>query len=42
LVTVYDRAAYDLQIDYRSEPVPPLPAHHAEWANELLKSKGLR
>jgi Protein of unknown function (DUF4058) len=42
LQTVYDRAAYDLAIDYRTEPVPPLTGTHAEWANGLLRTKGLR
>lgn len=42
LVTAFDRAAYDLQIDYRSEPKPALAPEFAEWANALLVSKGLR
>ena len=42
LSTAYDRAAYDLEIDYRSEPTPPLCGEVAEWANALLVSKGLR
>ena len=42
LEAAYERAAYDLQIDYRKEPVPPLPEQHTAWADELLKSKGLR
>jgi hypothetical protein len=41
LATVYDRAAYDLEIDYRQELVPPLRAHYAEWANRLLAEKGM-
>ena len=39
---VYDRAGYDLDIDYSADPVPPLTSELAEWANALLKSKGLR
>jgi hypothetical protein len=39
---VYDRAAYELQIDYRAEPVPPLSPQHTRWADELLRAKGLR
>ena len=42
LNTVYDRAAYDLVIDYRADPVPPLNPANAEWAKQLLLSKGLR
>jgi len=37
-----DRAGYDLEIDYRKEPQPPLAAELAAWADQLLKSKGLR
>jgi hypothetical protein len=40
LATAYDRAAYDLQIDYRSEPTPRLGPEYTEWANTLLTSKG--
>ena len=42
LTTAYDGGAYDLDIDYRSDPVPPLSTIHAEWANRLLKEQGLR
>jgi len=42
LNTVYDRAAYDLAIDYRTDPVPPLNVDQAGWADELLRGKGLR
>lgn len=42
LATAYDRAAYDLEIDYRTEPTPPLCGEVADWANTLLVSKGLR
>jgi hypothetical protein len=42
LATAYDRAAYDLDIDYRSDPVPALSPDLAEWADRLLKEKGLR
>jgi hypothetical protein len=42
LTTVYDRAAYDLAIDYRGEPVPPLTGSDIEWANEILSDKELR
>ncbi len=39
---IYDRAGYDLEIDYRRESVPPLSGKLAEWADQLLRSKGLR
>jgi hypothetical protein len=42
LDTAYDRANYDLEIDYRTEPIPPLGSGWAEWADSLLKQKGLR
>jgi Protein of unknown function (DUF4058) len=42
LSTAYDRAAYDLEVDYRNDPVPPLPAPSADWAARLLRDKGLR
>ncbi len=42
LDSVYDLAGYDLELDYRAEPVPPLHGETARWAAELLKSKGLR
>ena len=42
LDTAYDRAGYDLQIDYRAEPVPPLTRELAEWSDHLLRQKNLR
>ena len=42
LTLAYDRAAYDATTDYAKEPVPPLPADLAKWANKLLKQKKLR
>lgn len=42
LNAVYDRSAYELSVDYRQTPVPPLPSEYAEWADRLLKEKGLR
>lgn len=42
LDAIYDRAGYDLDIDYRCEPNPPLNADLAAWADQLLRSKGLR
>jgi Protein of unknown function (DUF4058) len=38
----YDRAGYDMEIDYSQDPVPPLDAEMAAWADELLRLKGLR
>ena len=37
----YDRGGYDI-IDYKKPPRPPLEGAAAEWADQLLKSKGLR
>ncbi len=42
LVTAYDRAAYDLEIDYRSAPTPPLTEEASDWVNSLLTTAGLR
>jgi hypothetical protein len=42
LDAAYDRASYDLEVDYGKEPQPPLDAEMAAWADELLRSKGLR
>ncbi len=42
LDAAYDNASYDLEADYRREPNPPLSGKLAKWADQLLKSKGLR
>jgi hypothetical protein len=42
LETAYDRAAYGSTVDYRGEPEVALTAEQAAWADELLRSKGLR
>ncbi len=42
LHALYDRAGYDLRIDYRSEPEPPLDEEDAAWAAALLHEAGLR
>jgi hypothetical protein len=42
LDAAYDRAGYDLEIDYRKEPEPQLDGELAAWADELLRSKSLR
>jgi len=39
---VYDRAGFDLAIDYRQEPQPPLEGEDAAWADALLRAHGLR
>ena len=39
---VYDRAGFDLAIDYTREPVPPLSEADAIWSDTLLKEQGLR
>jgi hypothetical protein len=42
LRSAYDHGAYDLSIDYRQEPVPPLDDEDAAWADALLREHGLR
>ena len=39
---VYDRARYDVRVDYSAEPVPRLSDADAVWADGLLKQLGLR
>jgi hypothetical protein len=40
---IYDRAAYDLRLDYNEPPPPPdLPAELAAWLDEHLQAQGLR
>src|SRR5262245_25082342 len=38
LRTAYERARYDLRVDYRQPPVPPLSPPDAAWAEALLAS----
>jgi hypothetical protein len=40
--TLYDRAGYDLRIDYGAAPLPPLEGAAAAWADGLLRERGLR
>lgn len=40
LHALYDRASYDLRIDYRQPPVPPLDPEDAEWASALIAEQG--
>jgi Protein of unknown function (DUF4058) len=42
LHALYDRAGYDLRIDYRRDPAPPLTADDLAWAEALLRAAGLR
>jgi hypothetical protein len=42
LDTAYDRAAYDKVVNYRGEADPRLSSDQAAWADEVLRSKGLR
>jgi hypothetical protein len=43
LAELYDRARYDLRLDYRlSPPDPALPPADADWVEALLQEKGLR
>jgi hypothetical protein len=37
--SVYDRAAYDMSVDYRKPPQPPLEGDDAKWARELLRHR---
>ncbi|PDW00524.1 hypothetical protein CJ255_20605 [Candidatus Viridilinea mediisalina] len=41
LHALYDRAGYDLRIDYHQPPVPALAADDAQWATELLRAAGV-
>ena len=42
LNAAYDHAGYDLSIDYRREPDPPLTGADKAWAEKLLRERGLR
>lgn len=39
---LYDRAGYDLVLDYSREPVPLLKESDAAWSDTLLREKSLR
>lgn len=39
---VYDRARYDLRIDYSTPPAPPLRDQDAEWAEGIVKEMQTR
>lgn len=40
--SVYDRAGFDLIVNYREPPDPPLTPEQAAWAEQWLTKKGLR
>jgi hypothetical protein len=42
LDTAYDRAGYDLSVDYSRDPTPPLPKEWEAWADKWLEEKGVR
>jgi hypothetical protein len=43
LASLYDRARYDVSVDYRlAPPEPPLSPEDAAWTEELLRAAGLR
>jgi hypothetical protein len=42
LQAAYDRGAYDVSIDYRQEPDPPLSTADVAWADQLLRQKRVR
>lgn len=37
LQEVYERAAYELRVDYGKEPVPPLPPERQAWLGDILR-----
>jgi len=39
---LYERAGYDLRINYRDDATPPLENDAAAWADNLLRDAGLR
>ncbi len=42
LTRVYDEVRYDLRINYKVEPEPPLDPALAIWAHQVLTEAGLR
>jgi hypothetical protein len=42
LHALYDRAGYDLRLDYGLEPPPPLAEEDVAWVEGLLRQAGLR
>jgi hypothetical protein len=39
LHALYDRARFDLRLDYTRPPVPPLAGDDAAWARALMSSR---
>jgi hypothetical protein len=39
LNAAYERGAYDLAVDYQSQPVPRLKDEQRQWATELVEAK---
>ena len=39
---VYDRAGYDVAVDYSSNPVSSLSGEEMDWLDAQLREKGLR
>ncbi|MBI5305843.1 MAG: DUF4058 family protein [Chloroflexi bacterium] len=42
LNAMYDRAGYDLGVNYRGDATPPLQGDDATWADALLRAQNLR
>lgn len=42
LSSLYDRAGYDLRINYQTDPAPPLTGEDAAWADAVLRESGVR
>jgi hypothetical protein len=42
LGALYEQAGYDLVVEYRREPVPPLSGSDAAWADALLRAARMR
>ena len=42
LHALYDRAGYDLAVDYTADPVPALEGEDDTWSDQFLRDKGLR
>ncbi len=39
---LYDEGRYDRKVNYSREPIPPLAAEDAAWADTLLRERSLR
>jgi hypothetical protein len=42
LSEIYDRARYNIRLNYRQPPTPPMASKDVAWADELLRAKGAR